>query len=86
MSEPRTVSPTCAIEARGLTKSFGNHHALRGIDLKVDRGEHLTIFGPNGAGKTTLVKILSTLVKPSAGSVLVDGVDIGDKPVQIRGR
>jgi ABC-type multidrug transport system ATPase subunit len=73
-----------AIEARGLKKSFGEHHALRGIDLMVSRGECLVIFGPNGAGKTTLLKILSTLMKPSAGSVCLDGIDIREKPVPTR--
>jgi len=81
-----TMAPPCAIEVRGLARAFGEHRALRGIDLKVSRGEHLVIFGPNGAGKTTLVKILSTLVKPSAGSVWLDGIDISDKPAQIRRR
>ena len=73
-----------AIEARGLTKSFGDRYALRGIDLSVNRGEHLVIFGPNGAGKTTLVKVLSTLVKPSSGDVWLDGINIRDKPAEIR--
>ena len=84
MNETGTSASSRAIEVQGLTKSFGEHHALRGIDLGVGRGEHLVIFGPNGAGKTTLVKILSTLVKPSSGSVWLDGVDIRDKPTQIR--
>jgi len=84
MNEKIPASPSWAIEALGLTKSFGDYHALRGIDLKVGRDEHLVIFGPNGAGKTTLVKILSTLVKPSAGSVRLDGIDIRDEPVPIR--
>jgi len=75
-------SPT--IEARGLTKSFGSNLALRGIDLSVNSGEHLVVFGPNGAGKTTLVKILSTLVKPSSGKVLLDGIDISSRPAQVR--
>jgi ABC-type multidrug transport system ATPase subunit len=73
-----------AIEVRGLTKSFGERYALRGIDLRVSRGEHLVIFGPNGAGKTTLVKIMSTLLKPTSGSVWLDGIDIRDKPAQLR--
>jgi len=75
-----------AVEVRGLAKSFGENQALRQIDLNVNEGECLVIFGPNGAGKTTLLKILSTLVKPSAGSVLLDGIDIHDKPIQIRRR
>ena len=84
MDKDAAVAATWAIEARGLEKSFGEHRALRGIDLRMSRGECLVIFGPNGAGKTTLLKILSTLVKPSAGSVWLDGIDIRDKPVQIR--
>jgi len=84
MDEKVTASSSWVIEARGLTKLFGGRHALRGIDMRISRGEHVVIFGPNGAGKTTLVKILSTLVKPSSGSVWLDGVDIRDKPAQIR--
>jgi heme exporter protein A len=80
------ASVSGVIEARGITKLFGDRYALRGIDLTVNRGEHVVIFGPNGAGKTTLLKVLSTLVKPTAGSVWLDGVDIRDKPVQIRRR
>jgi ABC-type multidrug transport system ATPase subunit len=79
-------STTWAIEAYGLAKSFGNTRALSGIDLKVRKGDHLTIFGPNGAGKTTLIKLLSTLTKPSGGSALLDGLDIREAPGQIRSR
>ena len=77
-------SLTWAIEARGLSKSFGNYYALKGVDLKVKKGEHLAIFGPNGAGKTTMIKLLSTLSKPSAGEIRLAGVDIRDDPVQVR--
>ncbi len=73
-----------AIEVSGLTKSFGERLALRGIDLQIGRGEHAVIFGPNGAGKTTLLKILATLLRPSSGSVWLDGINIRDKPAQIR--
>ena len=83
MSE-KTETPSLAIETRGVTKLFGERRALRDIDLKVSWGERLVIFGPNGAGKTTLVKVLSTLVKPSSGSVLLDGIDIHNKAVQVR--
>ena len=86
MNKEIPAASSWVIEARGLAKSFGEHQALRGIDLRVSRGEHLVIFGPNGAGKTTLVKILSTLVRPSAGSVRLDGIDIRDKPAQVRRR
>ena len=73
-----------AVEVKGIEKTFGEMRALRGIDLAADRGECLVIFGPNGAGKTTLLKILATLVKPSAGSVRLDGADIREKPAEIR--
>ena len=57
------------IEACGLTKSFGNFDALRGIDLRVKKGEFITLFGPNGAGKTTLIKLLATLTAPTSGTL-----------------
>lgn len=82
----RTQVASCAIEVQGLTKTFGERYALRGIDLKVNRGECMVVFGPNGAGKTTLVKVISTLVKPSAGRVWLDGIDIRERPAQIRRR
>jgi len=84
MTENISAASHWAIEVRGLSKSFGERLALRGIDLQIGRGEHVVIFGPNGAGKTTLVKILSTLLKPSSGSVWLDGINIRDKPAQIR--
>ena len=82
-----TVMPAaCAIEAKGLEKSFGERRALSGVDLKVAGGECLVIFGPNGAGKTTLLKVLSTLMKPSSGKVLLEGIDINVEPVRVRRR
>ncbi len=77
---------TWAIEVKGLSKSFGNNRALSDIDLQVGRGEHVTVLGPNGAGKTTLVKVLSTLSKPSTGTLRVDGEDVRNDPVKIRRR
>ena len=76
----------CAIEVRGLTKTFGNKLALKGIDLRVDRGTCMVIFGANGAGKTTLIKVLATISKPSSGSIRIDGLDIGHKSVEVRHR
>jgi heme exporter protein A len=86
MKEKIPASPLLSVKVQGLTKLFGNRHVLRGIDLSVSSGENLVIFGPNGAGKTTLVKILATLLRPSSGSVWLDGVDIRDKAAQIRHR
>ena len=57
---------------------------MKNIDLRIEQGEFLTIFGPNGAGKTTLIKIMSTLVTPTSGRVMIDGMDIKDEPIKIR--
>ncbi len=75
-----------AIEVKRLIKSYGEHHALRGIDLNVKWGDILAIFGPNGAGKTTLLKVLATLVKPSAGDVSVAGFNLKQDAIMIRRR
>jgi len=65
-----------AILVEGLTKSFGEVRALRGIDLSVPRGTVLGVLGPNGAGKTTAVRILTTLLLPDSGRALVEGRDV----------
>lgn len=64
------------IEVKNLVKSFGSKYALRGVSLRVMPGESLVIFGPNGAGKTTLVRILSSLSRPSNGTVSIGGLDL----------
>jgi ABC-2 type transport system ATP-binding protein len=65
-----------AILVEGVRKSFGNVHALRGIDLAVPRGTVLGLLGPNGAGKTTAVRILTTLLKPDDGRAMIEGLDV----------
>jgi ABC-2 type transport system ATP-binding protein len=65
-----------AILVEGLSKSFGEVRALRGIDLAVPRGTVLGVLGPNGAGKTTAVRILTTLLAPDGGRALVEGHDV----------
>ncbi len=65
-----------AIEVRGLSKSYGEVQALRGIDLDVPAGTVLGILGPNGAGKTTAVRILTTLLPPDGGTARVAGYDV----------
>jgi heme exporter protein A len=81
-----STPPQWAIEVSGLAKSYGSHLALRGVDLKVPAGERVALFGPNGAGKTTLIKMLATIVRPSSGRVLVEGMDVRDKPEDVRRR
>ena len=73
-----------AIEVRKLTKAFGHQAALRGVDLAVDEGEFLTLFGPNGAGKTTLIRIISSLARPTAGTVRVRGEELGKAGTSLR--
>jgi heme exporter protein A len=72
------------IQVEGLTKSFGHTKALRGVDLTVRAGEFWSIFGPNGAGKTTLIGILSTLLKPSGGKLVIDGMGEDPDEVELR--
>ncbi len=75
-----------AIEVRGLEKSYGDVHAVRGIDLAVPRGEVFALLGPNGAGKTTTVEILEGYRTKSAGDVAVLGFDPARRPRGLRER
>jgi len=78
------VSSWPAILVEGLTKSFGEVHALRGIDLSVPRGTVLGVLGPNGAGKTTAVRILTTLLRPDEGRAIVEGHDVVREAAAVR--
>ena len=64
------------IELIGVTKSFGNNHVLRGVDLTVDRGTSLVIIGGSGTGKSITIKSVLGLVTPDAGKITVDGQDV----------
>src|SRR5262245_27655165 len=75
-----------AVEARGLTKRFGETEALRGIDLHVERATVLGLLGPNGAGKTTAVRILTTLLRPDSGTATIDGLDVVGDARRVRAR
>ena len=68
------------IEARGLTRAYGKHVAVKGIDLTVERGRIVGLIGPNGAGKTTLFNLVSCLLPPSSGRIVLDGQDITGTP------
>ncbi len=84
MASAISDSLSSAIKAEGLTKSFGFNLALKGIDLEIEDGDSLVIFGPNGAGKSTLIKILSTVMNPSSGSLAFRGRDLKNKAEEIR--
>src|SRR5215475_15810674 len=73
-----------AIEATGLTKSFGNTKALAGVDLAARKGSVLAVLGPNGAGKTTAVRILATLLRADGGTARVNGFDVRKQPEKVR--
>ena len=77
-----TTPPT--IEAVGLTKHYGDVHALAGLDLIAPAGKVTAVLGPNGAGKTTFVKAVATLMRPDSGSLRVVGIDAIAHPEQVR--
>jgi ABC-2 type transport system ATP-binding protein len=72
------------LEARGLTVRFGKVTALDGLELTAPPGQVLAILGPNGAGKTTFVRTIATLVRPTAGALLVRGQDVVRDAVRVR--
>ena len=73
-----------AIEVSGLTKSYGEHPVLTGVDLTVPEGSVYALLGPNGAGKTTIVNILSTLLTPDDGEIHVAGFDVRREAAGVR--
>ena len=75
-----------AISVSGLFKAFGEVQALVGVDLEVPAGAVLGLLGPNGAGKTTFVRILTTLLKPDAGTARVVGLDVVHDGAEVRER
>src|SRR6187399_214978 len=89
-SPPSSAAP--AVEAEGLRRTFrasrggGAVEALAGVDVRIERGEIFGLLGPNGAGKTTFIKILTTLLYPTAGIARVVGFDVVRDPVEVRRR
>jgi ABC-2 type transport system ATP-binding protein len=79
-------SNEAAVSVSGLVKSYGSVRALVGVDLEVAHGTVLGLLGPNGAGKTTIIRILTTLLKPDAGSARVAGLDVVRDAAKLRER
>ena len=71
------------IVVQDLHKSFGDNKVLKGIDLTVAQGEVVAVIGPSGSGKSTLLRCLNKLEEPTAGHVIIDGVDLTDKSVKL---
>lgn len=80
------MSKINAIEVQNVTKQFGELKALDSASLKAQKGKVTGLLGPNGAGKSTLIKVMTTLLQPESGSVVVDGIDVLDDPKTARTR
>jgi ABC-2 type transport system ATP-binding protein len=78
------MTTTSAIEIAGLTKSYGDHAVLKGVDLTLPAGSIYALLGSNGAGKTTAIRILSTLLRADGGSARVLGHDVAAEAARVR--
>lgn len=78
------MTKTIALEAKGLTKSFGSNTALDRLDLSVARGEVVCLLGANGAGKTTTINCFLGFLTPDSGKAYVEGVDVAASPFEAR--
>ncbi|WP_415909807.1 ABC transporter ATP-binding protein [Oleiharenicola sp. Vm1] len=77
-------SSDAACELRGLTKVFGHHRAVDGLDLRVARGEFYAFLGPNGAGKTTTLRMTAGLLAPTAGQIFLGGIPLRERPADAK--
>ncbi len=72
------------LQARGLTKDYGSHRALDGLDLSVGPGQIMCLLGANGAGKTTTISLFLGFIRPTAGQALVCGLEVAADPIATR--
>jgi polar amino acid transport system ATP-binding protein len=77
------VTDTVLIETKGLQKSFGDNHVLKGVDLQIHQGEALAIIGPSGGGKSTFLRCLNLLEEPDGGDVIFEGQKINQKGTDV---
>lgn len=78
------VQQQAALSLENVTKAFGSRRAVDEVSFSLPSGAFLTIFGPNGAGKTTLLRMMATLLRPTTGSIRVGGVDVRERPDEVR--
>jgi lipopolysaccharide export system ATP-binding protein len=83
---PRLVAENAGLQANNLGKRFKNRPVVRDVSLQLNRGEAVGLLGPNGAGKTTCFYMITGLISPDYGSIVLDGVDISDLPMYRRAR
>ena len=81
-----TAATDAAIGAEGLVREFPGVRAVDGIDLAIPRGQVFGFLGANGSGKTTTIRMLTTLLRPTAGRAFVDGLDVTRRPAEVRRR
>lgn len=87
----RTTGPSATLDLRpsiavkGLSKTFGEHIAVDGIDLSIGNGELFALLGPNGAGKTTTIRMLACLLRPTDGTATIMGHDVRSDPFAVKG-
>jgi lipopolysaccharide export system ATP-binding protein len=85
-ARPRLVAENAGLQANNLGKRFKNRPVVRDVSLQLNRGEAVGLLGPNGAGKTTCFYMITGLISPDYGSIVLDGVDISDLPMYRRAR
>src|SRR2546421_8416475 len=85
--QPSTISheEPFVVEIQQLRKDYRNITAVKDLSLRLEQGDIFGFIGPNGAGKTTTIKILATLLRPTSGRALIDGVDVTREPDRVRG-
>ena len=84
-AQPDAAQPTPMIQTVNLRKEYSGVTALKGVNLRVEKGDLFGFIGPNGAGKTTTIKILTTLLEPTSGDAYVNGYSVWDRKDEIRG-
>ncbi len=83
---PRLVTHNTGLHANNLGKRFKKRPVVRGVSLSIKRGEVIGLLGPNGAGKTTCFYMITGLIPPDYGNIILDGYDITDLPMYRRAR